>query len=263
MSRAYRVEHGFTLLELIIALVILAIISLGIGSFLRLGTDGYISAVDRERLQSEARFVMERLTREVRHAAPNSVSVNVNANETCLSFYPTYLTAYYFDQPSSTASQIEIVPRTDEQALWTATNDDGSAVILDTGIAVGFTSAEQYGEVLKPTAVSATLLDNVATLRYTNSIESQSPAKRLYLYGEQVSFCYDGDRTLTRQKEGEDAVVLSNKIDVFDVSATGAGLNSNGIVHIALRFEDPRTSQNGSQGETSNYNHSVQVINVL
>jgi MSHA biogenesis protein MshO len=34
-------------------------------------------------------------------------------------------------------------------------------------------------------------------------------------------------------------------------------------VHIALRFEDLRTSQNGSQGETSNYNHSVQVINVL
>jgi MSHA biogenesis protein MshO len=57
--------------------------------------------------------------------------------------------------------------------------------------------------------------------------------------------------------------VMSNKIDVFDVSATGAGLNSNGIVHIALRFEDLRTSQNGSQGETSNYNHSVQVINVL
>ena len=259
MNRAYRSHYGFTLLELIIALVILAIISLGIGSFLRLGVDGYVSAVDRERLQSEARFVMERLTREIRHAAPNSVS----ANETCLSFYPAYLAAYYFDLPSSTASQIEIVPRTDEQGLWTAINGDGSAVILDTGIAVGFTSAEQYGEVLKPTAVSATLLDNVATLRYTNSIESQSPAKRLYLYGEQVSFCYDGDRTLTRQKVGEDAVVLSNKLDKFDVSATGAGLNSNGIVHIALRFEDPRTSQNGSQGETSNYNHSVQVINVL
>lgn len=261
MSRAYRAEHGFTLLELIIALVILAIISLGIGSFLRLGTDGYISAVDRERLQSEARFVMERLTREVRHAAPNSVSVN--ANETCLSFYPAYLSAYYFDQPSSTASQIEIVPRVDEQDLWTAINDDGSAVILNTGIAVGFTSAEQYGETLKPTAVSATLLEDIATLRYTNVIESQSPAKRLYLYGDQVSFCYDGDRTLTRQKVGEDAVVLSNKLDKFDVNATGAGLNSNGIVHIALRFEDPRTSQDGSQGETSNYNHSVQVINVL
>ena len=62
---------------------------------------------------------------------------------------------------------------------------------------------------------------------------------------------------------GEKAVVMSNKMDVFEVSATGAGLNSNGIVHIALNFEDPRTSQGGSQGETSNYNHSVQVINVL
>jgi MSHA biogenesis protein MshO len=265
MNRAYRSYQGFTLLELIIALVILAIISLGIGSFLRLGTDGYVSAVDRERLQSEARFVMERLTREVRHAAPNSVSVS--ANGMCLSFYPVYLSAYYFEQPSITASQIELVPRADEQDLWTATNGDDDesvvAVIANTGIAVGFTSAEQYGEAFKPTAVSATLLDGVATLRYTNVIESQSPAKRLYLYGDQVSFCYDGDKTLTRQKMGENAVVMSNKMDVFEVSATGAGLNSNGIVHIALNFEDLRTSQDGSQGETSNYNHSVQVINVL
>lgn len=46
-----RAMKGFTLIELLIALVILAIISLGIGSFLRFGADGYVSTVERERLQ--------------------------------------------------------------------------------------------------------------------------------------------------------------------------------------------------------------------
>ena len=94
--------------ELIISIVILGIISLGIGSYLRLGAGSYVSAVDRERLQSEARFVIERLTREVRHAAPNSVSVEDGA---AFSFYPVELAAFYFDQPSATASQIELLPR--------------------------------------------------------------------------------------------------------------------------------------------------------
>ncbi len=97
----------------------------------------------------------------------------------------------------------------------------------------------------------------MGTLNYANSIESQSPAKRLYLYGEQVSFCFDGNRQLTRQVKGKGEVVLSDKLASFDVNVTGAGLNSNGVVHMALSFEDPRS------GETSNYNHSVQVINVL
>ncbi|MCW8330428.1 prepilin-type N-terminal cleavage/methylation domain-containing protein [Photobacterium sp. SDRW27] len=259
MHDGYRTHRGFTLLELIIALVILAIISLGIGSYLRLGASGYVSTVDRERLQSEARFVIERLSREVRHAAPNSVRIN----DGCLSFYPVYLSAFYFDQPSSTASEIEIVPRQDEQALWAAKDEDGKAQIANSGIAVGFASAEQYGAVLKPTAVSATISGGVGTLSYTNPINSQSPAKRLYLYGEQVSFCFDGNRLLTRQENDGDAVIISNKLDSFKVEVSGAGLNSNGVVHMALKFADPRTSQNGQKGETSNYNHSVQVINVL
>ena len=253
MNDDYRIHRGFTLIELVIALVILSVISLGIGSYLRLGADSYVSTVDRERLQSEARFVIERLTREIRHAAPNSVSVDGN----CLSFYPAYLSAFYFDQPSTTASQIEVVPRQDEQGLWTATNDDGTPRIADSGIAVGFASAQQYGETAKPTAVSATVSGGVGTLSYSNPIVTQSPAKRLYLYGEQVSFCFVGNSLLTRQVGSEDAVELSNKLDSFSVNVAGAGLNSNGVVHMALGFEDPRS------GETSNYNHSVQVINVL
>ena len=52
-------------------------------------------------------------------------------------------------------------------------------------------------------------------------------------------------------------MVLSNKLGSFEAEVAGAGLNSNGVVHIALGFKDPRS------GETSNYNHRVQVINVL
>ncbi|WP_273857570.1 PilW family protein [Photobacterium sp. GSS17] len=245
-----RAMKGFTLIELLIALVILAIISLGIGSFLRFGADGYVSTVERERLQSEARFVTERLSREIRHAAPNSVAVK----DGCLSFFPIYLSSFYLQQPTASSHSIGFIPRQQDVSMWTA-EADGQPAIKNLGVAVGLMNPAQYQEVLLPRAERAMIANGQGTLTYKHSLTTQSPGKRLYLVGKQVAFCFDGV-SLTRQVQGSDAYVISKKLTQFAAVSEGAALNSNGLVHLEMTFTDPRS------GERAHYNHSVQVINV-
>ena len=62
---------GFTLIEMILAIVILSIVLLGVANFTELGMRGYFGSVERFRLQTEARFVLEKLSREA-HARNGS-----------------------------------------------------------------------------------------------------------------------------------------------------------------------------------------------
>ncbi|NAX49370.1 prepilin-type N-terminal cleavage/methylation domain-containing protein [Photobacterium halotolerans] len=248
-----RPSKGFTLIEMIMALVILAFISLGIGAYLQLGARGYSDTIDRERLQSEARFVIERLTREIRHAAPNSVSFSSG----CLSFYPVLLTAAYLNEPDPTAPVLEVLVPPDSQqiSLWNSGINGYRA-------AVGFVSASDYQAdedasiVVGALTKAPTTADPTASLQLSRWLGDRSPGQRLYLFSDQVAFCQVGN-TLVRRVNNGTGYTLTNTLSHFNVAVSGAGLNSNGLIHLALTFSDP-VSQ-----ESSDYSQSVQVINVL
>lgn len=248
-----RPSKGFTLIEMIMALVILAFISLGIGAYLQLGARGYSDTIDRERLQSEARFVIERMTREIRHAAPNSVSFSNG----CLSFYPVVLTGAYLNEPDPIDPVLEVLvpPDSQQMNLWNSGVNGNRA-------AVGFVSVSDYqadaGEsiVVEALTKAPTAADPTATLQLSQWLGDRSPGQRLYLFSDRVAFCQDGN-TLVRRVNNGAAYALTDTLSRFDVAVSGAGLNSNGLIHLELSFRDP-VSQ-----ESSDYSQSVQVINVL
>lgn len=75
MRMGNRGLKGFTLIEMIIVIVILAIISASIAVFMAGPIRGYFQSADRAELSDTADTVLRRLARDVRLAVPNSVRV--------------------------------------------------------------------------------------------------------------------------------------------------------------------------------------------
>ncbi|KJF81133.1 prepilin-type N-terminal cleavage/methylation domain-containing protein [Photobacterium angustum] len=237
--------RGFTLFEMVIAIVVLSIIMIGIGSYIAIGVKGYSNTVDRERLQSQARFLVARMTKEIRHAAPNSLSYTSN----CLSFYPIIAPAVYYDSLPNNSNTIAITP------LRFSTNWSNSGNF----VAVGFASSEQYkNNTIAVSSITAPASkDETYQLTLTSPIEdASSPGKRLYLYKDKISYCLIG-KTIVRKVNDGDGILMAENIDKFIPNVQTTGLNSNAIALFSIQYLDLRTQ------EKSDYNHSVQVMNVL
>ncbi|HIF9397382.1 TPA: PulJ/GspJ family protein [Photobacterium damselae] len=237
--------QGFTLMEMVIAMVILAIIMVGIGSYIEAGVKGYSSTVDRERLQSEARFLLARMTKEIRHAAPNSLSVSDTLGSECLSFYPIVGSAAYYDNLPNNSYSLNI-----------STFDDAKKWNRGNKIAVGFIDPQQYEKSDINFATLSDDKDNLWSLTVSSPITTSSPANRLYLYKNKISYCLLNS-TIVRMTDNKTPIVMAQNVSQFKPEVEVAGLSSNAIALIGLQFKDP------SSQEVANYNHSVQVLNAL
>ncbi len=87
-------DRGFTLMEMIVTIVVGSFIMLGIAGYVQLGMKGYADTIDRQRIQTQAQFVLEKMTREIRHAVPNSFHVPKDASH-CLEFVPIEYSGFY------------------------------------------------------------------------------------------------------------------------------------------------------------------------
>ncbi|MGI2797848.1 prepilin-type N-terminal cleavage/methylation domain-containing protein [Photobacterium damselae subsp. damselae] len=237
--------QGFTLMEMVIAMVILAIIMVGIGSYIEAGVKGYSSTVDRERLQSEARFLLARMTKEIRHAAPNSLSVSGISGSECLSFYPIIGSAAYYDNLPNNSHSLNI-----------STFDDAKKWNSSDKIAVGFIDPSQYQNSNIVYKGITGKEDSLQEMAISSPITTASPAHRLYLYQDKISYCLGGTK-IFRTANGQHPVMMAQNVSQFKPKVEEVGLNSNAIALIGLQFKDL------SSQEVANYNHSVQVLNAL
>ncbi|WP_408900637.1 PilW family protein [Photobacterium piscicola] len=246
-------SQGFTLIELVMVIVVMSIITLGIGRFVSLGTEGYLHTRDREQLQSQARFAVERLTRELRNAVPNSLQLTANGR--CLSFRPIQ---YSGDYSNPTLTDITTIT-----AFMTQTTAPqfqvGMMVTINPHKWLDFESgSEQIATVTainKGTAANQWLFELDGQYRFA----SGSLASRFYTYIQTVRFCIENN-SLTRttiDNVGTEsaAIVLAQYIDgslsLFELDH--AALARSALV--AWQFTFIRN------GESSRYNHTVQVMN--
>ncbi|NHZ39629.1 type II secretion system protein [Massilia aquatica] len=78
-------QHGFTLVEAIVVIVITGILGAIVATFLRLPVQNYVDSAGRAELADAADTAVRRMVREIRLALPNTVRVQGNAIE----FVPT------------------------------------------------------------------------------------------------------------------------------------------------------------------------------
>jgi MSHA biogenesis protein MshO len=79
-------ERGFTLVEAVLVIVIIGIVSAIVAVFIRMPVQGYADSVGRAELTDQADLAMQRMSRDLRRALPNSISV---ANGSAIEFLLT------------------------------------------------------------------------------------------------------------------------------------------------------------------------------
>lgn len=115
-------QRGFTLIELVIAMAIMAVVSVFSIKFITNSVGIYQQGKDREQLMSDIRFGIERLNREVRNAVPGSLRIediagNKKDTDACVRFWPIDTARRYKDiEPGtpSTKDNVIIPARPDE-----------------------------------------------------------------------------------------------------------------------------------------------------
>lgn len=180
-------QQGFTLIELIVVIVLLGVIGVGATGFIVSSAKGFSDLSRREGIAGSSRVAMDRMVRELRNALPNSPRTNGD----CLEFIPSLDATQYLTAPiTAAASSLSVVP-------FTQAPEAGRLAIFPITTAAVYATGSPA--VISPliTTPSASLVSNAAVtinLAGAHQFPLDSPAKRLFIVGEPVSYCVVGNR---------------------------------------------------------------------
>ncbi|BBL90039.1 prepilin-type cleavage/methylation domain-containing protein [Vibrio rotiferianus] len=247
-------EKGFTLLELIITIVVGSIIMLGIAGYVQMGMKGFVDSTSRQQVQTQAQFVLEKLSREIRHAVPYSFKVEGD----CLRFVPILYSGTYY-QPSVKVVRFvtgETVPNG-----GTLNASDNLRFVINPSRYEDLTSNTESFAITPSLPLLGQAASAPADRNYyeytlpagVSHLPSQSIANRLYIYtlGAEVNYCLNSTTNmLTRNGVPVESIVAADSAFNYENTSLQVG----GIVYLKFAFEQ--------NDEVSVYQHDVQVLNV-
>ncbi|MDV6327879.1 type II secretion system protein [Idiomarina sp. Sol25] len=241
------VQRGFTLIELVIVIVLLAIVAGFSFQFVGIGAQMFSTGSERLQTIEKSRFAIERLTREIRGAVPNSV--RVSENKQCIEFVPIIVAGTYYNAPiqSDSGSEMTLVTFADspddingnERVFIYATRPN--FIYADSGRNADIQSYEKTNNI-----------EFELTFNEEIRFAKESPLKRAYIGSTPVSFCLDSGNLFrvssygwgqaqTEWSSGDLIATGVSSDEPFDVTANNQ--QSNNIVTIQLQFGDNAEEQ--------------------
>ncbi|GAB3288612.1 PilW family protein [Pseudidiomarina andamanensis] len=187
-----RHRQGFTLVELVIVIVLLAITGLFVFNYLGFGAQIFRDTTERDQLVAQSRFAIARLSRELQGAVPRSIRVSITDAQRCIEFMPILASSVYLDipRPGPTSSDPFI-------AIEPVANDNlvgGYLLVYATNTSYIYGNSVQRRKVISNITDTSPAQDNLVEINYATTpafFGAESPARRYFIGGEPVSWCYD------------------------------------------------------------------------
>ena len=265
-------SSGFTLVEMVTVIIILGVMVLGVSSFVIMGTRIFVESTAVDQVLSQSRFVMERMTREIRNAVPNSLRVTENpATFQCIEFVPIQASASYLSLPISP-----------EPTSSTGTVMTPSLDIMPDHRMLVYPLSESHIYSATPTASEGRLFDideydsttNTITFDRAVRFSEASPRTRFFMVDNAVSYCFLANGNIRRytsynmfnatqptpsQMGGDtSSALMAENVAInngnWPIFYTPGTLINNAVVQLTPEFL--------VNGQEFQYQHQVQVVNV-
>ncbi|MCL2912253.1 type II secretion system GspH family protein [Shewanella corallii] len=267
-------QRGFTLVEMVTVIIILGILAVGVTSFIVFGTRIFLDSTSVDQVLSQSRFALERMTRDIRNAAPNSLRVRSNGSLwQCLEFVPIEAASNYLSMPvypnaASNSGTAIVAPMT--------VSANYMALIYPLVTSDVYTNPESTtGKLFSINSVSTAA--NVTTYTFNRNVQfaEASPRQRFFLVSQPISYCFiRGGSSVSLYRYANYGInnptqlapsamgtgVLMAEGITNDLAADApielepATLVNNAIVMLTPEFE--------AVGQKFRYQQQVQVVNV-
>ena len=268
-----RYQSGFTLVELVVVIVVLAVLGVGVTQFIVNSSQGYVDTAMRERQGSAARAAIERISRELRNALPNSA--RTSADNQCLEYVPVLGASIYTQVPLLSASNafmsIPFVSSASAPSIGRV-----AVYPIDTAEIYSPATTSAAASSISPQLSSdaADLVDTAAIrieLANEHRFLSDSPSRRWFMVDQPVSFCFSDGKLFRYSQYGfnatqalpgsgnlgteavPDRMLLAGGASGSFV-VTPATLQRNALVQLNLELRE--------QDEGVSISHEVQLRNV-
>ena len=207
-------QKGFTLVELILVIIVLGIVSVGISGFVRSAMYAYLDMTEREALLRDGSFFVERFTRELSDAVPNSVRIRGNANSHCLQFVPLNWNTYYLNIPlvGQSPAIVDLVEMSNDLQgqVYVPDSDDLAIVFpLKPDHVYGVPNPSDAEDIRVRSILSCSDddgdcsttndSDSVVQLTLSDGFFTDSPARRIYIADSAISYCVRGGAVYRHQ----------------------------------------------------------------
>jgi MSHA biogenesis protein MshO len=219
---ATRAEQGFSLVEIVVAIVLMSILSIGLVQFITNSATSYSESAARNQVSAAGRVVIDRIAMDLHNALPQSVRISavnlggIDGNQ-CLEFIPIRAATTYLDpafRPAAHKAAFDVVDLVPAQLGVTGVY----AVIYPTSSADLYAAAFGPGNATEAIArvnVTNGVDPNTDTLTYSrlsddapynHRFKRRSSVGRLYLADMPVSYCVLGTKLYRYNNYGFDTV---------------------------------------------------------
>jgi MSHA biogenesis protein MshO len=198
-------DLGFTLIEVVVAILISSVLAVGTVSFISRTVDGLDTTANRNQLASAGRTVIDRLSLELHNALPNSIRTAGGGQ--CIEFIPVRASTTYVNPAfsGSGTSSFDVIDFAENNAVFLPTAPPALYAVIsprninqiydgDNGVAAlpPVFNNRRPVQAISSIVASGTASQSTVNLATAHRFNRRSPKERFFVVTQPVSFCVVG-----------------------------------------------------------------------